>query len=191
MSDEEILAAFRAGDRERSFEELVRRYSERLYFHVRGMVGSHEDADDLMQDIFVKVWKALPSFRGDAQLYTWLYRLATNETLNFLRRRSLRDSLRGGLRRDGGEEEPPRDEALAQVPDLDPYLDPALAQGLLGAAIGTLPPRQRAVFQLRYFEEMPYEQMAEVLGVSESALKASYHFACEKVRAYLLAHGGA
>ena len=93
MSDEEILSLYRSGDRERAFGELVKSLSERLYWHVRGLVGNHEDTDDLLQDIFVKVWNALPGFRGDSQLYTWIFRIATNESLNFLRKQSLRATL--------------------------------------------------------------------------------------------------
>lgn len=175
MSDEEILSLYRAGDRERAFGELVKSLSERLYWHVRGLVGNHEDTDDLLQDIFVKVWNALPGFRGDSQLYTWIFRIATNESLNFLRKQSLRATL--GL------------EKAERVTDSDPYFRGDEAQRLLSQAIAKLPPKQRAVFNLRYFEEMPYEEMSQVLGTSVGALKASYHFAYEKVKEYLLQHG--
>lgn len=169
------MQLYRAGDRERAFNELVGSFSERLYWHVRGLVGNHEDADDLLQDIFLKIWKSLPDFRGDAQLYTWVFRIATNESLNFLKKRQLRMAL--GLDR----------EAVAErIPDQDPYFDGNEAQRLLAVAMAQLPPRQRAVFQMRYFEEMPYEQMAQILEVSVSSLKASYHFAYEKVKQYLL-----
>lgn len=169
------MQLYRAGDRERAFNELVGAFSERLYWHVRGLVGSHEDADDLLQDIFLKIWKSLPDFRGDAQLYTWVFRIATNESLNFLKKRQLRNAL--GL---------DRTDVAERVPDRDPYFDGSEAQRLLAVAMSQLPPRQRAVFQMRYFEEMPYEQMAEILEVSVSSLKASYHFAYEKVKDYLL-----
>ena len=175
MSDEEILSLYRAGDRERAFGELVKSFSERLYWHVRGLVGSHEDTDDLLQDIFVKIWNALPSFRGDSQLYTWIFRIATNESLNFLRKQSLRATL--GL------------EKAERVMDKDSYYSGNEIQRLLSEAIAKLPPKQRAVFNLRYFEEMPYEEMSQVLGTSVGALKASYHFAYEKIKEYLLQHG--
>ncbi len=170
MSDEEILRLYRKGDRERAFSELVGSYSERLYWHVRGLVGNHEDTDDLIQDIFVKVWGALEGFRGDSQLFTWMFRIATNESLNFLRRRSLRATL--GLE-------------SASSAEQEPDVDGDEAQRLLAKAMLLLPPKQRAVFQLRYFEEMPYEQMAQVMGTSTGALKASYHFAYEKVKDYI------
>lgn len=188
MSDEEILGLYQAGAQERAFNELVGSYSERLYWHVRGLTGSHEDTDDLLQDIFVKVWNALPGFRGDARLYTWLFRIATNETLNFLRKRKLREALGlgGGIPADRSDADSSVPSAIERVPDEDPYFDGNEAQRLLSVAVSKLPPRQRAVFHMRYFEEMPYEQMSGILGTSVSSLKASYHFAYEKVRDYLL-----
>ena len=187
MSDEEILNLYHAGGQERAFSELVGSYSERLYWHVRGLTGSHEDTDDLLQDIFVKVWNALPSFRGDARLYTWLFRIATNETLNFLRKRKLREALGlSGVPADRSDAEASAPSAIERVPDEDPYFDGNEAQRLLSVAVSKLPPRQRAVFHMRYFEEMPYEQMSGILGTSVSSLKASYHFAYEKIRDYLL-----
>ena len=192
MSDEEILSLYRAGDRERAFGELVKSLSERLYWHVRGLVGNHEDTDDLLQDIFVKVWNALPGFRGDSQLYTWIFRIATNESLNFLRKRNLRVSL-GLEARGGGKVGREGEDGQADAPDravaADPYFNGDEAQRLLAVAISKLPPKQRAVFNMRYFDEMPYEQISEVMGTSVGALKASYHFAYEKVKEYLLQHG--
>ena len=177
MSDEEILKLYRSGERERAFGELVGSYSERLYWHVRGLVGNHEDADDLLQDIFVKIWNGLPTFRGDSQ------------------KRNLRQALGleargagGGTGSRGGEggEAAGALSAAEWVPDLDPYFNGNEAQRLLAVAVSKLPPKQRAVFNLRYFQEMPYEQMAQVLETSVGALKASYHFAYEKVKDYLL-----
>ena len=152
------------------FNEIVSTYSERLYWHVRDMVGSHEDTDDLLQDIFVKIWAALPSFRGDAQLFTWVYRIATNEALNFLRRQKVRAVL-----------------SFQQITaaedriDADPFFDGDEAQAALAKAIAKLPAKQRAVFTMRYFDEMKYEDIAEILHTSVGALKASYHFAYEKI----------
>ena len=182
---------YRAGARERAFGELVGSYSERLYWHVRALVGSHEDADDLMQDIFVKVWGALEGFRGESQLYTWLFRIATNESLNFLKKRNLRQALGLEARSAGGSETQDGDAAQApsaaeRVADQDPYFDGDEVQRLLSVAVSKLPPKQRAVFSLRYFEEMPYEQMARVLETSVGALKASYHFAYEKVKEFVM-----
>ena len=169
------MSLYRAGDRERAFGELVKSFSERLYWHVRGLVDSHEDTDDLLQDIFVKVWNGLPTFRGDSQLFTWIFRIATNESLNFLRKKSLRATL--GL------------EEAERVEDKDSYYAGDEIQRLLAVAISKLPPKQRAEFNMRYFDEMPYEQISEVMGTSVGALKASYHCAYEKVKDYLLRHG--
>ena len=155
------------------FNDIVKTYSERLYWHVRRMVNSHEDADDLLQEIFLKIWTALPSFRGEAQLFTWVYRIATNETLNWLRREKVRAALRFTS----------IDAEMERRIDSDPFFDGDAADRALSKAVAKLPEKQRQVFILRYYDEMPYEQMSEVLGTSVGALKASYHLAQEKVRA--------
>lgn len=173
MNDQQIIALWESGQRERAFNEIVRNYSERLYWHVRRFVCSHEDADDLVQEIFIKIWGALPSFRGDAQLFTWLYRIATNETLNFLRKQKVRASLRFQS----------LDDELERKIDEDPYFNGTEAQRLLSKAILKLPDKQRVVFSLRYYEDMKYEDIAEITGTSVGALKASYHIAYEKLKA--------
>ena len=158
---------------ERLFNEIVKNFSERVYWHVRRFVNNHEDADDLVQEIFLKIWTALPSFRGEAQLFTWVYRIATNETLNWLRREKVRDALRFTS----------IDAEMERRIDSDPFFDGDAADRALSKAVAKLPEKQRQVFILRYYDEMPYEQMSEVLGTSVGALKASYHLAQEKVRA--------
>ena len=173
MNDQKIIALWESGQRERAFNEIVRNYSERLYWHVRRFVCSHEDADDLVQEIFIKIWGALPTFRGDAQLFTWLYRIATNETLNFLRKQKVRASLRFQS----------LDDELERKIDEDPYFNGTEAQRLLSKAILKLPDKQRVVFSLRYYEDMKYEDIAEITGTSVGALKASYHIAYEKLKA--------
>lgn len=172
MQDKEIIRLYRSGDRERAFSELVKAYSERLYWCVRRFVCRHEDADDLIQEIFIKIWASLPSFREEARLYTWLYRIATNEAINFVRRRSLRAAL--SFKSIDAETERRIDE--------DPYFDGNEAQRLLMKAMGKLPPKQKLVFSLRYFEDLGYEDIAEITGTSVGALKASYHIACEKIK---------
>ena len=157
---------------ERLFNEIVKDYSERVYWHVRRFVNNHEDADDLVQEIFLKIWTALPSFRGEAQLFTWVYRIATNETLNWLRREKVRAALRFAS----------IDSEMERRIDEDPFFDGDAAQRALSKAVARLPEKQRQVFILRYYDEMPYEQMSEVLDTSVGALKASYHIAQEKVR---------
>ena len=162
-------------EQEKVFNEIVKTYSERLYWHVRRFVLSHEDTDDLLQDIFLKIWTALPSFRGEAQLYTWVYRIATNETLNFLRRQKVRAALQFRS----------LDDVLEERVDADPYFNGSAAERALSKAIARLPEKQRIVFIMRYYEDLSYEEIAEVTGTSVGALKASYHIAQEKVRAAL------
>ena len=162
-------------DQETFFNSLVADYSERLYWHVRSLVGSHEDADDLMQDIYIKVWQALPRFRGDSAPFTWLWRIATNETLSFLRKKRVRaffspESLGPESGKVAGDAAPfPGDEAERK----------------LAAAIEALPDRQRSVFCMRYYEDLSYEDISRITGTSVGALKASYHFAQQKVKDYL------
>ncbi|MBP5675923.1 MAG: RNA polymerase sigma factor [Bacteroidales bacterium] len=158
----------------------MRDCSEKLYWHVRRMVNSHEDADDLLQEIFLKVWNALPAYRGEAQLGTWVWRIATNETLNFLRR----EKVRAALRLSNIDTEMER-KILA-----DPYFDGTAAQRELAKAVARLPEKQRQVFIMRWWDELPYEDMSEITGTSVGALKASYHLAREKVEAALNLEAG-
>ena len=157
---------------EQVFNNIVREYSERLYWHVRRMVGSHEDTDDLLQDIFLKIWTALPSFRGEAQYYTWVWRIATNETLNWLRREKVRAALRFSSAQ----------ELAVQRIEGDPYFNGTAAQRELAKAVARLPEKQRQVFVMRWWDELPYEEISAITGTSVGALKASYHLAQEKVK---------
>ena len=157
---------------EQVFNNIVREYSERLYWHVRRMVGSHEDTDDLLQDIFLKIWTALPSFRGEAQYYTWVWRIATNETLNWLRREKVRAALRFSSAQ----------ELAIQRIEGDPYFNGTAAQRELAKAVARLPEKQRQVFVMRWWDELPYEEISAITGTSVGALKASYHLAQEKVK---------
>lgn len=158
---------------EKEFQEIVRKYSEQLYWHVRALVNSHEDTDDLLQEIFLKAWNALPSFRGESNISTWLWRIATNEALSFLRRQKIRASLRFES----------LDERAERVVDSDPWFNGDEAQRKLAKAIARLPDKQRAVFAMRYFEDLPYEEISAITGTSVGALKASYHVAAEKIKA--------
>ena len=171
MNDKDILTLYREGGREQAFRLLVQSYKERLYWHIRRMVLDHDDADDCLQNTFIKAWQSLERFRGESQLYTWLYRIATNETLTFLSRQQPQDGDATLL-------------AAERLPS-DPWFDGDELQTALHRAIAKLPPKQKAVFNLRYFEEMPYEQIASVLDTSEGALKASYHHAYEKVKTWM------
>jgi len=161
--------------KEQFFNELVSKYSERLYWHVRTMVGSHEDADDLLQEIFIKVWNSLDSFRGESDPLTWLWRIATNETISFLRKARVRAILRFSS----------LSEEAERISDPDPRLDGDKVMRQLRKSIMKLPDKQRLVFGMRYWEELSYEQISEITGTSVGALKASYHIAYEKVKQYL------
>ncbi len=157
---------------EQVFNAIVKKYSERLYWHVRRMVGTHEDADDLLQDIFLKIWTALPSFRGEAQLYTWVWRIATNETLNWLRREKVRAALRFQS----------VDAEMERRIMADPYFNGTAAQRELFKALARLPEKQRQVFVMRWWDELSYEEISAITGTSVGALKASYHIAKEKLQ---------
>ena len=157
---------------EQVFNSIVKQYSERLYWHVRRMVGSHEDTDDLLQEIFLKIWTALPSFRGEAQLYTWVWRIATNETLNFLRKEKVRALLRFSS----------ADELAAQRVMADPYFNGTDAEREMAKAVARLPEKQRQVFIMRWWDELSYEEISAITGTSVGALKASYHIAQEKLK---------
>ena len=178
MTDWEIIDLYRNGQQEQAFNHIVEAYTERLYWHVRRFLCSHDDTNDLLQDIFIKVWAALPSFRRDAQLYTWLYRIATNEVLNHLRRQKVRamislDSASG---------------ILSRKIDEDPYFNGDRLQRELHKAMLKLPEKQRIVFSLRYFDEMKYEEISQITGTSVGALKASYHHAYNKIKREIEIH---
>lgn len=172
MRDEEIIGLYRRGDLEKAFTEIVKAYSERLFWYVRRFVCCQEDADDLIQEIFIKVWAALPSFRGEAQFFTWLYRIATNETLNFIRRQKVRAALNFRS----------LDVEMEKRIDEDPFFNGGEAERQLMKSLSKLPQKQRIVFSMRYFEDMKYEDISEITGTSVGALKASYHIAYEKLK---------
>lgn len=155
--------------RRRAFEQVVNQYSPQLYRQIRRMALSHDDTNDILQNTFVKAWLNLDTFRGESKIATWLYRIATNETLNFLQRR----------REVSGIDDTPAS-VFARL-KADPYFDGDEVQLQLQQAIASLPEKQRIVFQLKYFEEMKYEEMSQVLGTSAGALKASYHHAVKKI----------
>ena len=175
LDDKELLELYHSGQKERMFNELVRRYQKRIYWVARRMVKRHEDADDIAQDVFVKAYTALEGFRGDSNIYTWLYRIAVNLSINHLRKQKVRKAV-----------------------DLDDYL-PFLSKDadqdrkmmrrenvtLIEEAIETLPEKQRAVFIMRYYDEMPYEQISSILGTTVGGLKANFHHAVKKVTAYV------
>jgi RNA polymerase sigma-70 factor (ECF subfamily) len=171
----EQLRADRQEVREAAFVRLVEEYSQRIYWTVRKIVVSHHDADDVVQNVFLKVWNSVGGFRGESGLFTWLYRIAVNESLSLLRSR--RTGLFSSLD-DGGA-------AFDRIVADEGLFDGEAAERALARAVGRLPAKQRAVFTLRYWDEMPYEQMSEVLGTSVGALKASYHHAVTKVEQWV------
>jgi RNA polymerase sigma-70 factor (ECF subfamily) len=179
IQDTELLLQFRNPEtKERAFTAIIRKYQEKLYWHIRRMVVEHEDANDVLQNVFIRVWNGLENFREDSQLYTWLYRIATNECLSYLEQQKRKSAL-------------PLDEmesGLSNKVIADKYFDPNKLEWKLQLAIQQLPEKQRIVFTLRYYDEMPYEEMSRVLDTSEGALKASYHHAVKKIEDYILNH---
>ena len=172
MTDREIITLYNEGQKEQAFNHIVSSYTEKLYWHVRHFTCSHDDTNDLLQDIFIKIWAALPNFRGEARLYTWLYRIATNEVLNHLRKQKFKalvslDSASGILER---------------KIDEDTSFNGDQMQRELHKAIQRLPEKQRIVFSLRYFDEMKYEEISEITDTTVGALKASYHHAYNKIK---------
>lgn len=160
--------------RREAFSQIVTRYGESLYWKIRHLVLSHDDANDVLQNTFVKAWVNIASFQNKSKISTWLYRIAVNESLDFLRRQRL--SNRVGVDHDDG---------VATKLLADPYFDGNDAEALLQEAIATLPDVQRMVFNLRYYGEMKYAEMSLLLNTTEGALKASYHLAVKKVKKYL------
>lgn len=159
-----------------AFEVLVNAFSQGIYWQVRRMVLNHEDADDLVQNVFIKAWNNLHNFRGDAKLSTWLYKIAVNESINFINKERQRNSI----------SEDADDSFLINNIESDTFFDGDSLQEELQKAILTLPEKQRLVFNMKYFEEMKYEEMSEILGTSVGALKASYHHAVKKLTEKLL-----
>lgn len=177
VDDAEILRKFQdEKTRNEAFNLLLKKYQQKLYWHVRRMVIDHDDADDLIQDTFVKIWKNLPGFRSDAQLYTWMYRIATNECITFLNKKKQKNNI-------------PLDDVAYELADTladSTYFNGDQAQMKLQQAILTLPEKQRLVFNMKYYDDMKYEEMSEVLGTSVGALKASFHLAVKKIESFLL-----
>jgi RNA polymerase sigma-70 factor (ECF subfamily) len=176
VEDKELLAKIRdPASRNYGFNMLVRTYQQRVYWHVRKMVIDHDDADDLTQEVFIKVHRHIDSFRADSQLFTWIYRIATNECLNFLSRKKRRFFL------------PIEDvaEQLTSKLDSGELVSGDEIQLKLQKAMLRLPDKQRLVFNMRYYEDIPYEEMAEITGTSVGALKASYHHAVKKIEEFL------
>jgi len=164
--------------REAAFTSIVKKYQERIYWQIRRMVVSHDDANDVMQNVFIKAWNGLQNFRSDAQLFTWLYRIAVNESLTYIEQMKRRSSISMD------------DESLNLEDKLESEKDFDANKAIwkLQIAMQQLPEKQRIVFNLRYFDELPYEEMSKVLDTSVGSLKASYHHAVKKIEDYILNH---
>ena len=176
LSDEEILKNIRiSGQKEYAFSQLMQKYQQKVYALIRRMVISHDDANDITQDVFIKCWNKIPEFRGESQLFTWMYRIATNETINFLKQKRHRMFIPSSK----------MEKKMGQILDNSTHFSGDEIQKSLQKALLKLPDKQRLVFNLRYFDEMEYREMSEVLGTSEGALKASYHHAVKKVEKLL------
>ncbi len=179
LSDSELLVEFRNPvTKEKAFTYLIKKYQEKLYWHLRCMVVDHDDANDVLQNVMIRVWNGLENFREDSQLYTWLYRVATNECLTFLEQQKKRSSVSLSDVESG----------LENKIKADQNFDGNKLEWKLQLGIQQLPEKQRIVFQLRYYDEMPYEEMSRVLETSEGALKASYHHAVKKIEEYIKNH---
>lgn len=157
-----------------AFNEVIASYSDTLYWQIRRMVQNHDDASDLLQNTFMKAWQSLDSFRGDAKLSTWLYKIAINESIGFLER----ERKRQGISLDDQES------ALAHMIEADENIDGDDLALKLRQAVAQLPEKQRLVFNMKYYDDMKYEDMSQVLGTSVGALKASYHLAVKKIEQF-------
>jgi RNA polymerase sigma factor (sigma-70 family) len=161
--------------REEAFNLLINKYQQKIYWQIRRIVINHDDADDVVQEVFIKIWKNLASFRQDAQLFTWLYRIATNESLTFIKKKQARNNI-------------PLDDLslkMSESLNTDPYftgneIEKKLQQALLG-----LPEKQRLVFNMRYYDDLKFQEISDILGTSVGALKASYHLAAKKIEQFV------
>jgi RNA polymerase sigma-70 factor (ECF subfamily) len=171
MDDNNILNLFETNE-QKAFSSLVTKYQERIYWHVRKMIVNHEDTNDITQNIFIKVWKGLPTFKKESNLYTWIYRIATNETLNYIKanKNKIAQSL------ENIQIENRKDDSFFSGDEIEAKLHQALA---------TLPDKQKLVFSMKYFNDLKYKEMVEILGGSIGSLKASYHHAQKKIEAFL------
>jgi RNA polymerase sigma factor (sigma-70 family) len=177
--DEALIAKLkRLETKEQAFNELVNEYKARLYAHIRRLVVVHADADDLLQETFIKAWRYIDNFRQESSLYTWLYRISTNCCLTHLAKKQKENTRRSGQDINN----------LSGLVKQDAGFDANKLEWKLQLAIQQLPEKQRVVFNLRYYDEMPYEKMSDILETSVGALKASYHIAAKKISEYILNH---
>jgi len=176
IAEETLVKQLKQKDTQaKAFEMLINTYKERLYWHIRRIVLDHDDADDVLQNTFIKVYRSIDGFKGDSKLYSWMYRIATNESLTFLKQKS----------RKLGVNSEALQERMANNLQADVYFEGDEIQYQLQQAIATLPEKQKLVFNMKYFEELKYEEISEILETSVGGLKASYHLAVKKIESYL------
>jgi RNA polymerase sigma factor (sigma-70 family) len=175
-NEQELISRLQSPQhKDQAFRELLKLYQERLYWHIRKMVYHHDDADDVLQNTFVKIFRHIDSFKGDSKIYSWMYRIATNEAISFLNQKAKMQNITL---------EEVKEQALNNLTE-DIYFEGDQLQLELQKAIATLPHKQQLVFNMKYFDDLTYEELSEILGTSVGALKASYHLAVKKITAYL------
>ena len=176
IDDALILSKFNDEQtREEAFNLLIKKYQQKVYWQVRRIIINHDDADDVIQEVFIKVWKNLGSFRQDAQLFTWLYRIATNESLTFLKKKQAKNNVS-------------LDDLTVEMSEslnTDPYFSGSEIEKKLQQAILGLPEKQRLVFNMRYYDDLKFQEISDILGTSVGGLKASYHLAAKKIEQYI------
>lgn len=176
IDDALILSKFNdERTREEAFNLLLKKYQQKVYWQVRRIIINHDDADDVIQEVFIKVWKNLGSFRQDAQLFTWLYRIATNESLTFLKKKQAKNNVS-------------LDDLTVEMSESlnsDPYFSGSEIEKKLQQALLGLPEKQRLVFNMRYYDDLKFQEISDILGTSVGALKASYHLAAKKIELYI------
>lgn len=176
VSEEKLVLQLQdPASRNQAFRELLRLYQERLYWHIRNIVKNHEDADDVLQNTFIKIFRNIEKFKGESQLFSWMYRIATNEAITFLNNRAKKQKI-------GSEE---LQQQIIDNLENDVYFEGDEIQLKLQKAIATLPEKQQQVFNMKYFQELKYKEISDILGTSEGALKASYHHATKKIEEFL------
>ncbi|AXT54347.1 RNA polymerase sigma factor [Aquimarina sp. MMG015] len=176
IQEEDLLIALQTDkDINNAFTKLVSMYKQRLYWHIRNMVKNHDDTDDILQNVFIKVYKNISKFKGDSKLYSWMYRIATNESITFLNQKAKKYNI-------SNEE---LQQQLIENLEADVYFEGDEIQLKLQKAIALLPQKQQQVFNMKYFQELKYKEISEILETSEGALKASYHLASKKIEEYL------
>lgn len=176
VEEQSLLSALKSQDqREQAFRELITTYKERLYWHIRKIVLNHDDTDDVLQNTFIKVFKNIDKFQGDSKIYTWMYRIATNEAITFFNKKAKKLQTTS---------EEVQQVALANLKE-DVYFEGSEIQLKLQRAIATLPQKQQLVFNMKYFDDLTYEDLSKILDTSVGGLKSSYHIAVKKITAHL------